>query len=379
MSSPTSWEVPTHNVEEILIGRCHENRALKPKFHLDPNVTCEKFVTDFINIWDGPASRNANISTSDYDELLSYADFSTPRDKSIFWAGVPKPIVSDYTNLGSRFTQLVETPGGSLINDLSFCATDYYDANYKLCFKRGGLPQWNSGFNGAAAAWWQGASREFAKAVLGHTHVFLYGSSQYKTAFYDETIFAKVEIPNLNHTNIDKLTILFAKEIGFENTETCDSEGSSIKDLTDSLINRGFKENQIECIDDPWEIEMLLCINEANEDDPTCEMYRSLDVLLDDRQEILNEKQAWVTSAILGWCMFSVTCLILISLLLIKRRRSASETMRPSSFSAVGTTNTERDGNENPQGDLENFADASSQDETNNTGTTARSLLTGNV
>lgn len=321
MSSPSSWwQIPTQDIEDVLLGRCKENGVLKPLVQLDSSVTCKTYVDHLMSVW---TEDNLDITTKDYDDLFLFvnADFASPKDKSMFWAGVPKPLVNDYTNQASRFTQMVETPGGSLLTDTTFCADNYYNPITKLCYKKyTRLPAWNEmqgGFHGAQAAWWQGASREFAKGASGHTYIFFLGSSQYLTAFYDETILAKVEIPNMDANKIDKVTILFAKEHGYDKEETCTSKGSSIEKLTELLKDKaGFAPDQIECIDQPMQIELLLCVDDP--DDPSCQRYRSLDVILD-------QKQDWIISAIVGWSMFGVlACIVVLSILLHKCRRPAS-------------------------------------------------------
>lgn len=45
------------------------------------------------------------------------------------------------------------------------------------------------------------------------------------------------------------------------------------------------------------------------DDDPSCMIYRSLAVVLDDKQD-------WIISGIVGWVMFSVACGIIAFLLL---------------------------------------------------------------
>lgn len=92
----SSWEIPTMNITDILIGRCLFLNTLKQ----DAPTNCSQFINDLQSVWDN--NRDTEIFTSDYDEynLLENADFSSPRDRSLFWSGVPKKVVDDFSNKG---------------------------------------------------------------------------------------------------------------------------------------------------------------------------------------------------------------------------------------------------------------------------------------
>lgn len=88
------------------------------------------------SIWKN--NEDKDISTYDYDHpnrLLENARFTPEKDKALFWTGVSHELRNDYSNRKHRFTLVDQTPGGSLLIDLTYCSHNYYDNETRLCFE----------------------------------------------------------------------------------------------------------------------------------------------------------------------------------------------------------------------------------------------------
>lgn len=293
-----------------LVGRCLDREVLQPQLFLDKTSTrlevCTQYVQNLTSIWKN--NEDEDISTYDYDEpnrLLENARFAPEKDKALFWTGVSHELRNDYSNRKHRFTLVDQTPGGSLLIDLTYCSHNYYDNETRLCFEKSNQP-WDDnlnngtgGYRGASMAWWQGASREFAKAASGHTYVLFHKQRQYPTLYSQDSIFSRVEVNHLDPARVSTLEFLLTNEIGLDDLETC--RGETIKNLTNRFIERGFKQEQIICNEDTWRIKALFCINR---DDPMCDTFENLNAIYGSRKN-------WMVSSIVGWTLLGLVIILL--------------------------------------------------------------------
>lgn len=164
-------------------------------------------------------------------------------------------------------------------------------------------------------SWWQGASQEFAENASGQVHFFLYRRNRFKEAFRSESFLNLVEINSLKSHDADEVpltvTILLGKELGYNGGEDCNS--GSIPLLKTALQARQIDIDNIECIDDPWEIRALLCFDD--EEYASCKIFDSLDNLCDESCQ-----KRYTNFIISGWVLFGVALIGIIAVLVRKRR-----------------------------------------------------------
>lgn len=66
----------TAHLETVLLGRCFER---------SPSTNCTRVVDAFAEA--ARARWSPDVTPSSYDALASLVDFTTPRDKALFWSG----------------------------------------------------------------------------------------------------------------------------------------------------------------------------------------------------------------------------------------------------------------------------------------------------
>jgi len=130
--------------------------------------------------------------------------------------------------------------------------------NYEEC------PEYDSCEGHANTLFWQTTSREFARNVEGHLRVLMNGSAS--PAYDKTTVFGSYELPNLNPSKVTKISVYVVHEIGMPELEKC-GEGSLLQ-LEREI--RAYGHNNFECVNDPGEIMMLLCVDKWSA--PECEL-----------------------------------------------------------------------------------------------------------
>lgn len=306
------------------------------------------------SIWKN--NEDEDISTYDYDHpnrLLENARFTPEKDKALFWTGVSHELRNDYSNRKHRFTLVDQTPGGSLLIDLTYCSHNYYDNETRLCFEKSNQP-WDDnlnnetgGYRGTSMAWWQGASRQFAKAASGHTYVLFHKQRQYPTLYSKDSIFSRVEVNHLDPARVSTLEFLLTNEIGIDELETC--RGETIQNLTNRFIERGFKQKQIICNEDTWRIKALFCINS---NDPMCGAFENLNAIYGSRRD-------WMVSSIVGWTLLGLVIILLTFWRIIVRARESVESNADRIVNQVDLENNDENF------ELDNPDDRSNGEETN--------------
>jgi hypothetical protein len=291
----------TPHLEEILLGGCYLRDVT------GDISDCPSVIENITNIF-APEVDEYSIVTEDYGYYFSVANFTTPKDKAMFWSGGGF-INSAFTNDGSRFVRLEDTPGGAILTGISFCAAED-GANCTRLPNSGFDQELNNGMGGhrGTGAYWAGASWTFAAGVTGVARALLYARDG-QPAYRDTSFFARYEVPALNPSAVTDFEIYVVNNIGSASIETCESD--SLVVLTQKLEAHGMR--NVICFDNHWEIQTLLCFENIN--DPSCAFLSTLGAGLQAEIQGLEKDKDQLTSlTISGWVLFGA---ILIGLVIV--------------------------------------------------------------
>ncbi|XP_030830176.1 ADP-ribosyl cyclase/cyclic ADP-ribose hydrolase-like [Strongylocentrotus purpuratus] len=263
----------THNITDILIGRCEEYRKCllgEPCLPSYRNVNCRAAVESFLG-----GIRNVDPCSTPYnayDEFFKMVPPTTVRNTTMFWSGVSGTNVHlDVAQVTPDFSVLEETFPGYMANNLSWCgATDGDETGLGLNFTV--CPQWSGATcpNNTKATFWAKASKMLATQAVGDVYVVL-NAQRPGGAFNNYSFFATEEAPNLNPDVVTNVTIYlipnFTLPIPNEMyAETCTN--GSVLYLRNFLMNMNLN---VTCVKNPKEIMWLQCARFA--DSPYCGPY----------------------------------------------------------------------------------------------------------
>ena len=150
-----------------------------------------------------------------------------------------------------KFWSLENSFSGYLLNKLTFCSNDLNsNFNYDSC------PEDCVAFN---SAFWNAASIDFAKKAFGNVKLIVNGT-RHVGALLNTSTFLKYELPYLDSTRVQKLTVLILHSPDEEKIETCQ------RPLTLKSIEYFLKEKNIkyECQENPDSILFLMCFNDPH-------------------------------------------------------------------------------------------------------------------
>jgi hypothetical protein len=192
-------------LKEILMGRCYEQKPYK-------TASCSDIVGPFMNILETFQESDHRMSAEVFREgYAGRADFSSPKDKAMAWLPYKNTtgILSAFRDGGNYWTTPESTPGGHLLNGVTFCAqTVYRDEG---CSKETSHAYWS---------FWRAAYSEFAASVEGKLEIVLEDSHVDGTFLYDSVLkhldaskVTGVEVWGVDCTaTIAKTTISFLKD-----------------------------------------------------------------------------------------------------------------------------------------------------------------------
>jgi len=301
----------TLTIEEIIKGRCYDqagtNTYLKT-FKWD----CESIYDNFTSVYIGKDP--TAILPSDFQPFLKLGYHPVPVNKSMFWTGsssvtynpnsVPnRDLVHEYSYYGYRYWTLEDTMWGSMINGLSFCGASLeYQAlnnsifNFSTCM--------SYGQNGSSHNYWNAASAQFAQTARGDVYMLGYANNRriYRTGTDPDypgespSVFASVEIYNLNASQITKFTALIIPNSQYPQ-EKCGS-GSVAQMQRDLTLIAGIPAKNVFCEDNPDAVRHLVCVDDWAT--PQCAFLQ--EVAGDNSSSSgLTKGQIWGTAIVIGF------------------------------------------------------------------------------
>lgn len=143
-------------LKEIVQGRCY----YRPPTKDGKSDDCPSIVDSLVGVTE--AHLDSAIQASDFDGYVDRADFSSPKDKALFWLHLngedPNVVLSPPSDLVAP----EDTPGGALMKDLVFCGVG------TTCKKDESNAYWK---------FWQAAYSKFASQVRGKVQIVVEPSS----------------------------------------------------------------------------------------------------------------------------------------------------------------------------------------------------------
>ena len=267
----------TPMLQEVFLGRCAWAMSSKGKTgQAETLAKCTALWNTFEALTahtplNSPTwSRNG----SSFDSFFRLSNFSTPKDKAIFWSGTEhrvhevSPVYDWPTGNQRRFWTMEDTIGGSIANGLRWCGgPDGYD--YDSC------PAWPE--TRGTDSFWAGASTAFAKGVSGAAFAMVRGVEERsdcnpdkgscdpgRPAFRDTSFFATYELPNLSPERVTNFTVLLIHNTKMPH-ETCTDPASSV--VKNRMLERIAAQlrrpsHAVRCVDDLNEIRRIVCADE---------------------------------------------------------------------------------------------------------------------
>ncbi|XP_071950147.1 ADP-ribosyl cyclase/cyclic ADP-ribose hydrolase-like [Antedon mediterranea] len=210
----------TPDIESIFIGRCSEYKhgvyPVNGNWLVDQgfsqSLDCVNLYTQFLSAFENKDP--CSIEENAFEQFISNIEQVLPADSPLFWSGT-NTLAHRYA-LASGLKTMEDTLIGYLMNNLMFCGSTSSGLNYAEC------PGWGS-CNDPMSTFWDSASKSFASRANGNIAVLLSGSNA-DGAYRNYSVFARIEVPNLNPDSISNLRIIVSHDIGKTNPkhETCD-------------------------------------------------------------------------------------------------------------------------------------------------------------
>ncbi|XP_072027784.1 ADP-ribosyl cyclase/cyclic ADP-ribose hydrolase 2-like isoform X2 [Amphiura filiformis] len=228
----------TRNISEIFQGRCHE---LIQCLQTDPEcnitrptvVNCTAIWNEFLMAFQYKPP--CNVPADAYDQFIRMALPITQADRTLFWSGL-RDAALNVARVSRYYKVIEESLPGYIANNLTWCGNpDSVDGmNYEEC------PSWGSCVNMSSAVqrFWPSASKEFARQATGKVYVAL--DAHRDTPFKNDSVFATIELPNLNPEKVTMVEILLVPDITSPDVGEKCGEGS-MKELQRRLDKAGLK------------------------------------------------------------------------------------------------------------------------------------------
>jgi len=217
-----------------MIGRCYNYIASSQK-----TTNCTAVWNSFVQSVNG----NPYPPAQSYRTFFNATPIVAPKNKSLFWSGTGQGPTNDLAHRladeGQNYVTLEDSLPGYMVNGLFWCGDG------------------QSGFNStcycnATDGFWAQASGAFAKAVTGSWSLLVHGSVD-RPAYRNTSYFALYEFPNISVT-AGPVQLMVVRNSTAE--EICSS--GSLVDLEALLVSK-FGRDNVECIDNPLQVEFLVC------------------------------------------------------------------------------------------------------------------------
>jgi hypothetical protein len=301
----------TLTLEQIVKGRCY-TKAGTDSYLKTLNWDCEGVYDNLTNAYAGKDP--LSITSVDFQPFLKATFHQIPVNKSMFWTGSssvsynPDPntipnrdIVHEYSYFGFRYWTLEDSMWGGLMNGLNFCGAglDWFEANtsvfnYSTCQPYGSP--------GSSYYFWTAASTQFAQQARGDVFMLGYAGTRriYRNGtdpnYPNETasIFASVEIKNLNASQITSFTALIIPSTAFP-TEVC-GQGSVAQMQYDLTAIAGIPPENVFCIDNPDAVRHQICVDDWFT--PQCAFF---DEVAGSSSSGLSTPQVWAIGIVVGF------------------------------------------------------------------------------
>ena len=223
-------------LKEILLGRCY----FAPPTGSDD--ACPTIVGGIVGAIEGRLDKE--ITTKDFSQYLDSVDFTV--EHPLFWPskGLGRADSSKDRNRGrpviiEGWTTPEMTPGGSLLDQLSFCGAD----------KRLDCPP----ISGASSAFWHGVYANYAQHVNGSLPIIIEEDGSHLDPLLTSAI------PNLQVSGISSVTIY---------SNDCFSS-SDVQTIRNALLQQGFPSDSVSCV--PLELASPLLVCTDPQSSAACE------------------------------------------------------------------------------------------------------------
>jgi len=244
-------------IPEVFVGKCYERNP--------SGANCSA-------LWDAFSQAatlsNTQVTDADYAPFFVLSNFSTPTNGILFWSGNQAFALAISNSDNARFTTVEGTSTGYVLNGLSWCGMPNSNPP-SFDFTDPCIYPSNSTYYGTQGVWAQ-CSKRFAQGATGKVTVLLqptrlnFSSGPYQ-AYRSTSVFAQTELPSMNVTLVESVTILLLANYSIAPGEKCGNGTLSV--LADVVKTKfGFSPT---CIDDAQAIYKILC-PDANTNTPEC-------------------------------------------------------------------------------------------------------------
>ncbi|XP_047424859.1 ADP-ribosyl cyclase/cyclic ADP-ribose hydrolase 1-like isoform X3 [Mugil cephalus] len=186
-----------------------------------------------------------NVPPEAYHPLIAAAPIIPACNRMMFWSKT-KDVVHDFTNKRDCFITMEDTLLGSVLDGLRWCGEEGSTETFTT-----DCPGWSDCVNNPVRSFWNSVSAAFAKAACGQVTTMLNGSID--TPYSPSSVFASIEVKNLNSTTVQKLNVVLVIQKNAVTNCTNASLENLKKDLGEIQYDcKEVPESQIqECASDP--------------------------------------------------------------------------------------------------------------------------------
>ncbi|CAL9698232.1 unnamed protein product [Knipowitschia caucasica] len=181
-------KVPDEDFKSTFMSKCEEKEG----------YDCEKTWSTFEQAYVGKDP--CQVPPESYQALMEVVPIKPACNRMMFWSKT-KDVVHDFTTKNKCYVTMEDTFVGSLLDGLTWCSKEGSKDTFTS-----GCPEWSDCDNNPVRSFWKTASASFAQAACGKVSVMLNGSIA--APFSPESMFASVEIKNLNPAKVQKLEVV---------------------------------------------------------------------------------------------------------------------------------------------------------------------------
>ncbi|KAF5892979.1 ADP-ribosyl cyclase/cyclic ADP-ribose hydrolase 1-like, partial [Clarias magur] len=215
----TAKSSETSDFKSDVMNRC--KRFIREHGGTASKFDCEEIWGTFEKAYIGKDP--CDVPPEAYDPLFNSVKDAAACNTTLFWSKT-NTVVHAFTENRDCLVTLEDTLLGFMFNGLTWCSKKESNETFTE-----GCPGWSDCKTSPVQSFWLKASANFATTACGSVSAMLNGSLD--TPFSTSSIFASVEVKNLNPDNVKSLTILLVTK----NTDTTTCNNLSFNDLKSSL------------------------------------------------------------------------------------------------------------------------------------------------
>lgn len=236
----------TSHLQEVFLGKCYDRNPV--------GTNCSLLWSLFSS---AAALDNTVVSNANYAPFFEVANFSTGPNRALFWSGNMAFALAVASN-DPRYVTVEETSTGYVMNSLVWCGAP--GAQPPAFDYVGPCPYPSNDTYYGMQGVWSTTSALFAQGASGNISVLLEPQPQYRNsgvyqAYRNTSIFSQIEIPNMDTSKIQSMSILLLKNPTKAPDEVC-GQGSLLVLQNEIYQKFGFNST---CVDEPGDIYDLFC------------------------------------------------------------------------------------------------------------------------